>query len=338
MGLGYGLISCQRSHDDARSWEDLYEQALGLTARAETAGLDSVWLTEHHFVDDGYMPSVLPMAAAMAARTSRIGIGTGVLLAPLHHPIRLAEDAATVALLAPHRFTLGMGLGWMPAEFEALGARLEDRGRSMTEILQILRLAWKGESFHFDGAVHRVTGVGIRPFPQSPPPLVMGGNADAAVRRAARLADGFFSNASPQRLEEQIVIAREELERLGRDPAAFRWIYYQVIHPGQQPDVDPGGALGHAWGIRWKYSDMDASARRDAPISAIPAPTTEELASVATSTLIGPADYVAERLNQLRSRSGVQLELVARSYFPEMSYDQQIEIVDWLAEEVAPHV
>ncbi|MBT8207082.1 MAG: LLM class flavin-dependent oxidoreductase, partial [Acidimicrobiia bacterium] len=169
MGLGYGLISCQRSFGDPRTWEDLYAEALALTELAEARGLDSVWLTEHHFIDDGYMASVLPMAAAMAARTSRIEIGTGVLLAPLHNPIRLAEDAATVAILAGGRFTLGMGLGWMPAEFEALGARLDQRGRSMTEILEILSRAWTGEPVTYEGKVHRVPGVGIRPVPSHAP-------------------------------------------------------------------------------------------------------------------------------------------------------------------------
>lgn len=338
MGLGYGLISCQRSFGDPRTWEDLYGEALLLTELAEAEGLDSVWLTEHHFIDDGYMASVLPMAAAMASRTSRIEIGTGVLLAPLHDPLRLAEDAATVALLARGRFTLGMGLGWMPAEFEALGARLDQRGRSMTEILEILSRAWTGEPFTYEGTVHRVPGVGVRPVPAAAPRMIIGGNADAAVRRAARLADGFFSNASPDRLQQQIAIATEELERLGKDPMAFRWIYYHVIHPSSEPGLDPGGALEHAWQVRWKYSDMDASARRTAALRAPPKLPDDRRESIRRSTLLGPADHVVQRLLAIREASGVPLEFVARSYFPTMPHAQQAEIVEWLAQEVAPHL
>lgn len=338
MGLGFGLISCQRTLGDPRSWEDLYSEALSLTELAEAEGLDSIWLTEHHFIDDGYMASVLPMAAAMAARTSRIEIGTGVLLAPLHNPIRLAEDAATVALLARGRFTLGMGLGWMAAEFEALGARLDQRGRSMTEILEILAQAWTGEPVTYEGTVHRVPGVGIRPVPTQAPPMILGGNAEAAVRRAARLADGFFSNASPERLGQQIAIAIEELERVDKDPMAFRWIYYHVIHPSTEPGLDPGGALEHAWQVRWKYSDMEASAKRAGTIAAPPKLPDDQRESVRRSTLLGPADHVVQRLAAIRETSGVPLEFVARSYFPTMGHAQQAEIVEWLAREVAPHL
>src|SRR6059058_2219613 len=102
MRLGFGLVTCQQNPADPekRSDADLYAQALELARMCESAGLASYWVSEHHFVDDGYMPSTLATLAAVAAVTDRIALGTGVLLAPLWDPMRVAEDAATVDLLS----------------------------------------------------------------------------------------------------------------------------------------------------------------------------------------------------------------------------------------------
>jgi probable F420-dependent oxidoreductase len=334
--LGFGLISTQRSPGDDRTWTDLYREALDLTVLAEQLGYASVWTTEHHFIDDGYMASLLPMSAAMAARTEHIEIGTGVVLAPLHHPLRLAEDAATVQLISGGRFTLGLGLGWMPIEFDALGASLRTRGRAMDEILEILPRAWSGEPFHHTGRVYEFPEIGVRPAPDTPIPIVIGGGADAAVRRAARHAQGFFSNASPARLAEQVRWASDEMEKIGRDPATFRWIYYIVMVPGADPVAAWEAGGRHVAAMRWKYSDMEASATRRGPLPQVPELTSKADEKLRRATLLGSGEDIAAQVAEIRSNVGVELDLVARSYFPTMSYAQQRELMEHLANDVAP--
>ncbi|MAT91923.1 MAG: LLM class flavin-dependent oxidoreductase [Halioglobus sp.] len=167
---------------------DLYHCALDQAAWADEAGFDVVGLGEHHCAADGYNPSPLVLAAAMAARTRRIRLRTSVLLAPLYDLPKLAEDAAVTQLVSGGRLLLGIGAGYRPVEFASFGRDLAQRWRDMGRTCEFLRLAWRGEPFDWDGRQVLVTP---RPQPCAPP-ILLGGSSAAAARRAAHIADGWF--------------------------------------------------------------------------------------------------------------------------------------------------
>jgi probable F420-dependent oxidoreductase len=328
--IGFGLISCQRYPGDPRSDAELYREALELAELAERLGFDSVWVSEHHFLDDGYMSSLLPVCAAIAARTERIEIGTGVLLAPLHHPLRLAEDAATVDLISGGRLILGLGLGWREEEFEGLGVPMAERGRRLRTAIQTLREAWS------DGLAE--PGVSVTPKPPRPggPPIWIGGSAEAAVRRAGRIADGFMATrASPEIFGRQVEWLREELEAAGRDPASFTFAVHAPVFPWHGPDAWER-VREHYHYVMWKYADMAGARARTGPPPAPPALTREREEELRRTISFGPPAEVAEQIAAYREAAAGEIHFVARLYWPGMDPAVQREALEIFAAEVIP--
>src|SRR5947209_8414965 len=192
--IGIGLFTGQIPPGSERTFEQEYREVLDLVRLAETLGFDSAWVSEHHGSSDGYLPSLLPMLAAFAAATERIRLGTGVRLTPFHDPLRLAEDAAVVDQLSGGRLILGLGLGWRDEEFRMFGQPVEERVKRTVDAVEILRRAWTGERFSYQGSVYSCDRVKVTPAPsQRPgPPIYLGGFTDQAVRRAGRLGDGYI--------------------------------------------------------------------------------------------------------------------------------------------------
>jgi probable F420-dependent oxidoreductase len=338
MPLGFGLLSAQLRPGET-DWTRTYDDTVRLAVEAERLGFTSAWTTEHHFVDDGYMPSLLVVSAALAQATSRIEIGTGVILAPMHHPLRLAEDAATVQLLSHGRLALGLGLGWSEVEYAGLGADMRQRGAAMEETLRILPRAWSGEPFTHEGSVYRLPTLGVRPTPSVRIPILVGGGAEPAIRRAARLADGIFSNSPAEEFREQVGWVLDELEQAHRDPATFRFIHYSILLPGASRADALDRYRDAVWALNWKYSDMESSATRSLP-AASPPPFDRPAESLLKrrTAHAGTTDELVEALLKVRTSVPVTVEFVARSHLPFLEYDAQLEIMQQLAEGVAPHV
>jgi probable F420-dependent oxidoreductase len=224
-------------------------------ARAEQAGYDSLWTFQRLLVPVGsdlepvYYSVLDPMVAMgfAAASTSRIKLGVAVVNFPFVSPTVLAKQAATVDVLSGGRHELGLGIGWMPEEFEATGASMRGRGARTEEYIAVLRALWAHGVSRFSGEFYSVPAGRADPSPVQPggPPVLLGGSARPALQRAGRLADGWItsSRADLSRIEEGIEVVRSAAQDAGRDPAAMRIICRGVVRAGAQAPDEAGRKL-----------------------------------------------------------------------------------------------
>lgn len=219
MDFGLGLWGMQATRIRPRHHVSLYQEMIEDCQYAEELGFDSLWLTEHHFWYDGYCPSLLVGMAALAGATKKIRIASGVVLLPMHDPVRVAEQAATVDQLSGGRVILGFANGYRDVEFDGFGLRRRDRGARLTEQFEILTRAWSQERFSFSGKHFNYRDVSIAPRPlQNPHPPVFVGTSPVyapAVARAGRF--GFSLLLPPTVNAEQCAEAVRVWEKAARE-------------------------------------------------------------------------------------------------------------------------
>jgi probable F420-dependent oxidoreductase len=206
-------------------------QALvGLASEAEDLGFDSVWVHDHvfnvgHVFDRiGGKPYYEPLTllSFVAARTTRVRLGTSVLVLPYHNPIRLAKAAATLDVLSGGRLILGVGVGAIENEMQAMGTPFAERGAFTDEAIAVMRTLWSEDDPRYDGKYSRFASMKFSPKPLQKPsiPIVIGGVSRLAIRRAARLGDGWQPiGLSPEALRQGVASLHEELRACGRDGA-----------------------------------------------------------------------------------------------------------------------
>lgn len=204
-----------------RSFEDYYAQVLAQVRWAEQQGIDAVWVPEHHFVEDGYTPSPFVVLSAIAAQTTRLRLGTSVIVPAFHNPIRLAEDAATVSIISNGRFDLGMALGYRKVDFEAFGQRIENRVSLLEETVEVVRRAMAGQSLAFESKRFHLPDEKVGPIPARTPMILLGAHKKVAIERVARIGDGFLSGTSVNSDSEgdDHEVYLKALADLGKDPA-----------------------------------------------------------------------------------------------------------------------
>jgi probable F420-dependent oxidoreductase len=246
--MKFGLRYCNTGQyiDPARAVE--------LVQAAEEAGFESAWTVEHVVIPRGYqsaypyaadgripggegdfpIPDPLIWMAYVAARTTRIRLATGILILPQRNPVITAKEVATLDVMSGGRVLLGVGVGWLKEEFEALGIPFAERGRRTDEYIAAMRVLWSSPAPTYEGRFIRFKDAFMRPKPvRGDVPIIIGGHSEAAAKRAGRLAQGFF----PARgvMAELISVVRREAEAAGRDPDAVEVTASMPEDPGEIP-------------------------------------------------------------------------------------------------------
>jgi probable F420-dependent oxidoreductase len=217
--------------------------ATHLATTAERVGIESIWTVEHVVIPVGYestypydpsgkipapdqmpIPDPLIWLSYAAAVTKTLRLATGIVILPQRHPLYVAKEVATLDVLSNGRLILGIGIGWLEEEFDALGIPFEERAGRTAETVRAMRSLWKDQAEPFEGKYFRWGKLESHPKPVQKPgvPIVVGGHTELAARRAARYGDGFFPGvADDEKLKWLLGIMREECKKLGRDPATI---------------------------------------------------------------------------------------------------------------------
>jgi probable F420-dependent oxidoreductase len=336
--IGIGLFTGQVPPDSGRTFAQEYREVLDLVRLAETLGFDSAWVSEHHGSGDGYLPSLLPMLAAFAAATERMRLGTGVLLTPFHDPLRLAEDCAVIDQLSNGRLILGLGLGWREEEFRMWGQQPSERLRRTVETVEVLRKAWTGKRFSFQGKHYRYDDVLITPPParEGGVPIWLGGFAEAAVRRAGRIGDGYIRSRGGgiDEMRHSLSVAEEGAAQAGKDPSAMPFAQLQSAFPWEDGDaleVVRVGA-GHHLGIYTGWAEGSDTPGKGFWVT----PPSDDM--LRQTVAMGTPQEVAHRLRPVVDAFGDRGEfhLIVRLHYPGMDYETASRAVELFGEKVIP--
>ena len=319
-----------------RPFPDFYRQILEQIARGEALGYDNIWLTEHHFTDDGYNPSLMTTAAAVAMKTSTIRIGTFIIILPYQHPVLLAEEVANVDIFSDGRFDLGVGQGYSHYEFDALCMNRSERGVRTREGIQLIQRLLSEESVTFDGRFTQVKDARVSPksVQQPHPPIWIGARGPKAITRAAEMGYHLMATIGP----DPAPLYLQTLASSGRNPDDFKIAQLRMVYCAENEDQAWDECQDHLFHMLEFYQDILSEAA-DAEGDDKPLPVTkpEDMrhSVLAEHFMVGTPSQVIAKLEKFRSEYRCT-DFIMNSQFPGLDPAKGTRSMELFAKHVMP--
>ncbi len=339
MKFGIGLFGMQTHGELPYRHPDLYKNSLEQVRLAESVGFDSAWISEHHFLDDGYCPSPAVAAAAMAAVTSRIRIGSAGIILPLQNPVRVAEDAAVVDNISNGRFDLGVVLGYRKEEYDGMGVPMIERPSRMEEGLEVLGKALSGEKFSYEGKRFKYENTTVTPKPvQKPVPLYVGAFEEPAIRRAGRF--GLPLLIGPGRtvsmVRDTLGYYNDEAKKAGNDPDAVEHILLRETFVSPDRNKAMEGGTKYIIAMYKYYFTLGVKMFvRGKQLTGLDDPLFEHLAE--DRFIIGTPEDCIKEIEMYRDTLGIKY-ITCRMVFPQAPHDVISGCIETFGKEVVPNL
>ncbi len=319
-----------------RPFPEFYRQILDQIVRAEELGYDNVWLTEHHFTEDGYNPALMATAAAIATRTSSIRIGTFILLLPFIHPVRAAEDVACADIFSNGRIDLGIGQGYSHHEWSAFCMNRSERGSRMREGIKLMTRLFTEENVTFDGKYTQVKDMTLSPKAvQDPyPPIWIGARGPKAIKSAAELGYHLMATLGP----DPAPLYMDTLREHGRNPDDFKVAQLRMVYCAETEDQAWEECQHHLYHLFDFYAGILSEAN-DAEGDDVPLPITcaEDIrhSPLAAELMIGTPDQVARKMEAFKAKY-MCTDFIMDSQFPGLDPKKGTKSMELFAKHVMP--
>ena len=338
MKFGIGLFSLQTHPENPISHAQLYKNTLEQVKLAEEVKFDSAWISEHHFLDDGYCPSPAVIASAMAAVTSRIKIGSAGIILPLHNPIRVAEDTALVDNISDGRFNLGVVLGYRKDEFDGFGLPMKQRPSRMEEGIEVIVKSWTEEKFSYEGKRFKLSNINVTPKPvQKPhPPIYIGAFEEPAIRRAGRLGYPLLigPGRTMQMVRDTLGFYNDAAQKAGKNPNNVEHILLREAYIAEDKKKAKRESDKYITSMYKYYFGLGVKMFvRGKQLTGLDDPMFDYLA--ADRFIIGDPEDCIREIKRYKDELGINY-ITCRMVFPQATHDTISRCIELFGKEVIP--